>query len=81
MSTIKNISTEFGEEYSITRVLMSDGKEVTVVATLDSNAVPTWVVESNTGDSNLEGFVLRVVQASMYAVLEITVGDDDDSNT
>ena len=76
MSTIKNITTEFGCSFNLMLATMSDGEKVRVVHTVNDDAQETWLCESESRNEELEGHVLAVCKASFYGMLNAITGED-----
>ena len=75
MSKLKHISIELGDQFSIVRVTMSDGKKAVAVGTFSEEGKQTIVVESEDRDELFESFVHSVAEGCFSGILTATCGE------
>lgn len=74
MSTVKFISMEMGNDYSVSTVTMSNGETCKVIAVMDEDNHVTYVSESESGEA-LEDFALEIVKACQQGMINVITGD------
>lgn len=72
MSTLKHISIEVGDQFSIVRVVMSDGRQATAIGTINDEGKQTIVVEAEDRDELFESFVHKVAEGCFSGILTAT---------
>ena len=71
MSSIKRISMEFGTDFNIVDVVLTDGDYIKVVGVADQDGKVTWVSEAVSRNEAAEDFALKAVKAMNMAVTNV----------
>jgi hypothetical protein len=70
MPSTKHMSVEFGRDFMIADVTLSDNKSAKVIATIDEDCNVTWIAESSDIDWYTEAQCLSAAKAVFKAMME-----------
>jgi hypothetical protein len=71
MAMVKHVNIEFGNNYIIGNVMMSDNKKIRVIGTLDDEGRRNWISEAQDGNEKLEDMALDMVKACFKGIVDV----------
>ncbi len=75
MASIKKVSIEFGSDFAIASVTMTDGVKTKMVGILDEDGNRSWRTEAENHDEEHEGFCEKIVDACFMSIVDVITDD------
>lgn len=79
MAAIKKVSIEFGTNFAIASVTMTDGLKTKMVGVIDDDGNRRWETEASNHNEEHEDFCEKIVDSCFMAIVDVIT--DDGSGT